>query len=196
MHAIATFNTLVAEGRRVAAGLVSRTPVSRDDACLYSPDWSLARETDGDRRLQAALRRDPWGGERNQRLLEGDAAAAAAAAEAVQQAHAAARAAAIASASSGGRGGGRQQLVHDAAALAVRFGYPGAILEAPDVSLQLTEEERQERRWRCVSSGGGEGDAAGDLSRATGRPGGRAPRRSDDQRGGGSGGGRGGGGGG
>ena len=56
MHAIALFNSLNLEGRRVAVGLISREPMSRDDASLYTHGG--ARSTSVDRRLAQALARD------------------------------------------------------------------------------------------------------------------------------------------
>jgi hypothetical protein len=153
MHAIATFNALAAEGRRVCAGLISRSPVSRDDASMYTPDWA-PRASEADVRLQAALRRDPYDGSGDQRLL-GDGAAAAEAAEAAAQREAEAAAAAA--------GGAppppdrRSRYERAAAAAEARFGYPGAVdaVQPDDVSLALTEAERQERAWRRAASGGG-----------------------------------------
>lgn len=157
MHAIATFNTLVQEGRRVAAGLISRSPVSRDDACLYTPDWT-DRETDDDKRLKEALRRDSYGGEGGgQKLITGSTDDTSIANKNVVDISAAA---------------GSKRIVEEAVALAQQYGYPGALQsDAVDVSLELTEAQRQERAWRRASDGG-----RGDK----GRLGGRAPRRSDD----------------
>lgn len=56
MHAIAQFNALCLEGRRVAVGLISRSPMSRDDACLYAHGGAV--QTAADRRLEAALAND------------------------------------------------------------------------------------------------------------------------------------------
>lgn len=56
MHAIAQFNSLVLEGRRVAVGLISRSPMSRDDACLYAHGGAV--QTEADRRLETALAND------------------------------------------------------------------------------------------------------------------------------------------
>ena len=56
MHAIALFNSLCLEGRRVAVGLISRVPMSRDDASLYAHGG--ATRTAADRSLQETLARD------------------------------------------------------------------------------------------------------------------------------------------
>jgi uncharacterized protein len=55
-HAIALFNTLNQEGRHVAAALVSREPLSRDDACAYVN--GVPARTEADERLATALAAD------------------------------------------------------------------------------------------------------------------------------------------
>lgn len=55
MHAIATFNELNHEGRRVAAALISREPMPRHEACMYMHE---VVETAADKRLKRALARD------------------------------------------------------------------------------------------------------------------------------------------
>lgn len=144
----------------MAVGLVSRTSVSRDDACLYSPEWA-GRESEADRRLKQALRRDPYG-EGSQRLLSGEAEA---------QSEAAASNAANGTAAAASP---VQQYMAEAEQLSAQYGYPGAMLDAPDLSLALTEEQRRERMWRRTAGG------PDDARKASGRPGGRAPRKSDD----------------
>lgn len=154
MHAIATFNALAAEGRRVCAGLISRSPVPRDDACLYTPDWA-PRASEADARLQAALRRDPYDGSEQRLLGDGGAAAAAAAAEEEQQERA--RRQGAAAAAQPPPPDLRSRYERAAAAAEARFGYPGAVdaVQPDDVSLALTEAERQERAWRRAAAGGG-----------------------------------------
>lgn len=66
-QAIATFNTLVQEGRKVAAALVSREPVPRDEACFYTDE---PLETEADVRLKTLLARD-YSVDEMGRLLEG-----------------------------------------------------------------------------------------------------------------------------
>jgi len=87
-NAIATFNTLNSENRRVAAALLSRVPMPRDEACLYTPD---AVESPADRALKRLLSRGGGAAAANDpRLLEGaaeappEAAASAAAASAAR----------------------------------------------------------------------------------------------------------------
>jgi len=69
-HVISTFNVLVAEGRPVCAALVSQTPVSRDDACLYTPDVQLM-ETEKDRKIIETLAQDLLPRDRNKLLTDG-----------------------------------------------------------------------------------------------------------------------------
>lgn len=70
MHAISTFNVLVAEGRPVCAALVSQDPVSRDDACLYTPDAHLM-ETEQDRKIIETLAQDLLPQDRDKLLTDG-----------------------------------------------------------------------------------------------------------------------------
>jgi uncharacterized protein len=66
-HAIAQFNLLNAEGRNVAVALLSRTPVSRDEACFYTPKLHV---TDSDKRFLEALSKD-YSIETATKLIEG-----------------------------------------------------------------------------------------------------------------------------
>ena len=180
LHAIATFNALVAEGRRVAVALVSRVPVSRDDACLYTPEWAQAdalrpagtrRAEDagaaaaaaegGGAALRQALARDysgrtddvGGGGGDGPRLLTGGGGAGGPPAAAPPRDTATAVAAAAAAGWAPARPAAGAAPPHpaplprrsarveaEAAALAVRYGYPGAL--PPDVSLVMSDEER------------------------------------------------------
>lgn len=67
MHAVSTFNTLNQEGRRVAAALISREPLEREDCCFYTPELV---ETTADKRLKRALARDLTMQELQGHLLE------------------------------------------------------------------------------------------------------------------------------
>ena len=57
-HAISAFNTLILEGRHVAIALISRVPVPRTEACLYTHEASQRQESESDARLRLALSRD------------------------------------------------------------------------------------------------------------------------------------------
>jgi len=78
-HAIATFNELTQEGRPVAAALVSLSPMTRDDACLYTNERI---DSPADRRLARALERDYSADEALRLLTDGGAGGAPAAAAA------------------------------------------------------------------------------------------------------------------
>ena len=71
-NAIATFNLLQAEDRPVCAALISREPMSRDDACLYTDDvYKL--ETDRDREILSALATDVLPQDRDKFITDGRA---------------------------------------------------------------------------------------------------------------------------
>ncbi|RYG52957.1 hypothetical protein EON66_09270, partial [archaeon] len=65
-HAIAEFNVLNEEGRMVAAALISRQPMSRDDASMFVPQLFTSA---ADKRLQRALARDYTASEASKMLL-------------------------------------------------------------------------------------------------------------------------------
>ena len=172
LHAISSFNTLIAEGRRVAAGLISTQPVTRDDACLYTDDYV---ESAADVRLARELRNAPD----KSRLLsgaEGSAASASAAPRVVvassreeegDRGHSQSRASegsssdanANARAHSGAAGisatGGAPTTV-------IAYGYPGAI--SPNAAVALPVEDAETRRQRLAArrsaAGGSRGEAA------------------------------------
>lgn len=79
-NAIATFNLLQAEDRPVCAALISREPMSRDDACLYTDDvYKL--ETDRDREILSALATDVLPQDRDKFITDGRASGIDSAAE-------------------------------------------------------------------------------------------------------------------
>ena len=118
---------LNAEGRSVAAAMLCRTPMSRDDACLYTHGALLS---ESDRRLQRVLAKDYTAGEA-QRLLAGDVDDGAAAHGSRVPGSPPQPAAAALS----GRGGNASEAPQHslAVALEVKYGYPGA--RAPDISV-------------------------------------------------------------
>jgi NADH dehydrogenase [ubiquinone] 1 alpha subcomplex assembly factor 3 len=63
-QAISTFNMLLAEGRAVAVALVSATPVSRDDACLYTEDGAAPLMRPQDAVTAAVLRAETLSADR------------------------------------------------------------------------------------------------------------------------------------
>lgn len=144
MHAISTFNVLNQEGRRVAAALMSREPLTRDDACVYTPE--ALEETDADRRLRQALAVDPEklgeGADAGRLLTDGlgsgvgDAADMAAALRrgTVEEGGAKAKPEPASSDDSRLWGGKRDRLD---SLLTVQYGYPGAL--PPDVPIIDTE---------------------------------------------------------
>lgn len=69
-NAIATFNVLVSQERHACAALVSRTPVSRDDASLYLPNADLL-VTEQDRQVMKALADDVLPEDRDRLLTDG-----------------------------------------------------------------------------------------------------------------------------
>ena len=156
-HAIATFNMLVAEGRRVAVGLISRSPMTRADASSYAPDWAR-RESEADVSLRAVLRRRE-DGEEGQRLLGAGDEQPSGVGEAsgAQQRPRAAGASAAAD---------RPVQPQQPAAIAERRAY-GETSDSPeaDVPLSMTDEER-----RAVAEGRGKGGE-------------RVSRRSDELKG-------------
>jgi uncharacterized protein len=115
-HAIATFNNLNQEGRRVAAALVSRQPVTWEEACLYTPEMT---ESEHDRRLKQVLSRD-YSTKEVSRLLESGSGSAQSSETAPTKEAEPAPAAPT-------------NFEDESAALAVRYGYPGAL--PPDVSI-------------------------------------------------------------
>jgi hypothetical protein len=59
VHAISTFNTLNEEGRRVAVALVCRSPLTRDDVCVYTDELLLGEGgQEAEARLAAGLARE------------------------------------------------------------------------------------------------------------------------------------------
>jgi uncharacterized protein len=156
-QAISTFNVLASEGRPVCAALVSREPVTRDEACLYTPD-AAARVTKQDREILAALAADVLPADRAMLLeggksgegdsAEGPAAAAAAAAAAARSAGPSPPASTPAAAPAD-----PPQTVRlveaKSAAIATRYGYPGAL--PPDIS-PLPEGHQ---RRKGIATGGG-----------------------------------------
>lgn len=127
-HAMATFNDLAQEGRRVAAGLISISPVSRDEACMYTSD---AVQTEEDRNMQKALARD-YSAQEAVKLLEGATAEQKAEAQQLRQEM------------KEREQQQRKKYLEDSERLAVQYGYPGA--QPPDAPLLLmSEAEKQER---------------------------------------------------
>lgn len=114
-HAIATFNTLVQEGRRVAAALICRTPTTWDDACLYTPEFT---ESEQDLRLKRALARDYSAAEAT-KLLTG---------ETLPEDDSKSR-----SPPPIERKKPSSRVASESELLAVRYGYPGAM--PPDISV-------------------------------------------------------------
>ena len=150
-HAIATFNVLVAEGRPVCAALVSRAPVSRDDACLYSPDAD-APVSARDRELLAALATDAAPVDRDRLLGDGRGDAEREREEEARSARAAhdadtARALAAAAASAKAR---RADL--ESVRLSREFGVPGFLYRDPRIFL--------DDRRAAAAAAEEEGDAA------------------------------------
>jgi uncharacterized protein len=70
-NAIATFNLLQAEDRPVCAALISREPISRDDACLYTDD-AYKLETERDREILSALATDVLPKDRHKFITDGN----------------------------------------------------------------------------------------------------------------------------
>jgi len=148
--AIATFNMLANEGRAVCAALVSRAPVDRDEASLFTAD-AYAAATPEDRVALRALAEDVLPQDRDRLLTAGGAGAGADAGagagagagapvlarwdseaaleheRAAQRAREAERAAARADAAARER---RADV--ESAALAQRFGYPGSQVHRRD----------------------------------------------------------------
>ncbi len=67
---ISTFNMLLAEGRSVAAALISSEPVSREDACLYGNVQELAALNATDLRVAEALEKDVQVLQKEEALLQ------------------------------------------------------------------------------------------------------------------------------
>lgn len=119
MQAIATFNTLNQEGRSVAVALVSRSPMTRDDASLYTQSPLLSA---ADRRLQRLLARDYTTTDAHKLLTTGDGGPTHGDEED--------EAAATAAASPGPAASGAAEessFVGTSQRLAVQYGYPGAL---------------------------------------------------------------------
>jgi uncharacterized protein len=131
-NAIATFNLLQAEDRPVCAALISREPMSRDDACLYTDDvYKL--ETDRDREILSALATDVLPQDRDKFITDGGRSSVDAASEFEARNAAAAQAAMqkrikedqdrrLAAAS---------EIEHER--LSKQFGYPGMMYKDPKI---------------------------------------------------------------
>jgi hypothetical protein len=143
-HAIAAFRVLVAEGRQAVAGLIARSPVPRDEACLYTPDYDAmmaAAPNSGDARVHAALAGPAVSGGGVALLEAGEAGAAGGsggaagggAAPAPSPAHTLAAAPGAAAAA---KAAAQQRAAWEAtsASLATRYGVPDAASASVDVS--------------------------------------------------------------
>jgi uncharacterized protein len=143
VHAIAAFNMLVREGRPVAAALVARTPMTRDDASLFTQEPVLS---EADKRLQRVLSRDLTAQEAARMITDGQSGVGDAGEEARRAA--ASRQAEKAAAANEAR------VVFDRSReLGVQYGVPGAIvpdiavvdkLEAQRTADRLTRPQTQE----------------------------------------------------
>jgi hypothetical protein len=172
----------------VAAALVSASPVSRDDACLYTTPTAAAAPSTTDQRLTQALARD-LSADDTIKLLEG---------RAVASPPSATRQGTVASPAPSHPGGDRLVAPDvDAgpsgwqaasAALSQRYGYPGAGAELVDVS-PLTPEVRERaaaagagvRSGRSGSGGSVEQYRASVVRRAQRRSSSAAPPKEGDE---------------
>jgi hypothetical protein len=123
MQAIATFNTLNQEGRSVAVALISRSPMTRDDASLYTQSPLLSA---ADRRLQRLLARDYTSTDAHKLLTTGNGGPA----HGDEEDEAAAKTAAGAGSPGPAASGAADEsssFIGTSQRLAVQYGYPGAL---------------------------------------------------------------------